>query len=213
MTEIKHPILETKKIIKATIVALLLGTIILVIAVLPAEYGIDPTGLGKMMGFNKLHQDAEKTEVTSSLQVVEKPSSNRILKLENGGSDPEVKRPIEANNPPPTKQLEVREDSIQITIPAGGDLEYKINMLKYGVVKYEWITSKGTVFFDFHGEVKEANPTDNIYYESYTVAYSNNMIGNFLSPFEGKHGWYFKNINDTVITISIRLKGQYAIRS
>lgn len=213
MTEIIHPILETKKIIKATVVALTIGIIILVTAVLPAEYGIDPTGLGKAMGFTKLHQPNEKTEVDTSLQVVEKPSSHRILKLENGGSGADVKRPIEANNPPPEKQLAERQDSIQITIPAGEDLEYKIDMLKYGTVKYEWLTSKGTVFFDFHGEVKEKNPSDNVYYESYTVAYSNNMIGNFLSPFEGKHGWYFKNLNDTTITISIRLKGQYALRN
>lgn len=212
MTEINHPILETKKIIKATCIALLLAIIILIIAVLPAEYGIDPTGLGKTLGFAKLHQPEAKIETTTLQQVVEQPS-RRVLKLEKGGSSPDVKRPVEANNPPPAKQLEERQDSINITIPAGEDLEYKIDMLKYGTVKYEWLTSKGTVFFDFHGEVKEANPTDNVYYESYTVAYSNNIIGNFLSPFEGKHGWYFKNSNDTTITISIRLKGQYTLRN
>lgn len=210
MTEIMHPILETKKIIKATIVALIIGIILLVTAVLPAEYGIDPTGTGKMLGFSKLYQPVEKTDITNSVQVVEQPS-HRILKLENGGSAPEVERPSEANNPAPDKQFEEREDSIQISIPAGGDIEYKINMLKYGRVKYEWVTDNGTVFFDFHGEVKQANPSDNVYYESYTVAYSNNMIGNFLSPFEGKHGWYFKNKSETDINISIRLKGQYAL--
>lgn len=210
MSEINHPILETKKIIKATIAALIIGIILLVTAVLPAEYGIDPTGTGKMLGFSKLHQSAEKTDITNSVQIVEQPS-HRILKLENGGSAPEVERPSEVNNPPPEKQLQEREDSIQISIPAGGDIEYKINMLKYGRVKYEWLTNKGTVFFDFHGEVKQASPSDNVYYESYTVAYSNNMIGSFLSPFEGKHGWYFKNKSDTNVMISIRLIGQYAL--
>ena len=84
-------------------------------------------------------------------------------------------------------------------------------MLKYGQVKYEWLTDKGSVFFDFHGEVKQLNPSNNVYYESYTVAYSNNMIGNFLAPFEGKHGWYFKNNGESTITINIRLKGQYEL--
>lgn len=209
MSEMNHPTLETKKIIKATIVALIIGAILLVTAVLPAEYGIDPTGTGKMLGFSKLHQPAENSDA-ATVEMVAQPS-HRLLKLEDGGSDPDVAKPEEANNPAPDKQFEEREDSIKISIPAGGDIEYKINMLKYGKVKYEWTTNKGTVFFDFHGEVKQATPSNNVYFESYTVAYSNNIIGNFLSPFEGKHGWYFKNKNDTDITISIRLKGQYEL--
>lgn len=209
MTEMKHPILDTKKIIKATVVALLIGVIILVTAVLPAEYGIDPIGLGKTMGFSKLYKN---TDTEQALEQEEVPQeSHRLLKLEDGGSDPDVIRPSEANNPPPEKQLEEREDDIQVKIPAGKGVEYKIHMLKYGRVKYEWLTNKGTLYFDFHGEVKQVNPSKNVYFESYTVAYSNNMIGNFLAPFEGKHGWYYKNNSKSTIIVNIRLKGQYEL--
>ena len=41
-------------LIKATIIALLVGALVLVTAILPAEYGIDPTGLGSRMGLNGL---------------------------------------------------------------------------------------------------------------------------------------------------------------
>ena len=47
MSEMNHQVLEKKKIIKAITISLVIGTIILVGAVLPAEYGIDPTGAGK----------------------------------------------------------------------------------------------------------------------------------------------------------------------
>lgn len=210
MSEINHPLLETKKIVKATIIALVIGIILLVTAVLPAEYGIDPTGAGKMLGFSKLHQSVENSNLTSTGEMVGQPS-HKVLKLEDGGSGPKVVKPEEANNPAPEKQFEEREDAIQVSLPAGKGIEYKINMLKHGKVKYEWLTDKGTVFFDFHGEVKQAKPSNNVYFESYTVAYSNNMIGNFLSPFEGKHGWYFKNNSETDIIISVRLKGQYKL--
>lgn len=210
MSEIKHPILETKKIVKATVVALIIGAIILITSVLPAEYGIDPTGIGKSLGFTKLHHQVDNTDATLPIEMTA-PQPQRLLKLEQGGSSPDIPIPAEANTPAPEKQLAEREDSILFNLPAGEGLEYKINMLKYGRVKYEWTTGKGTVFFDFHGEVKEKNPTDNVYFESYTVAYSNNMIGNFLSPYEGKHGWYFKNKSETDILITIRLKGQYAL--
>lgn len=210
MTEINHPVLETKIIIKATVAALIIGIVLLLTAVLPAEYGLDPTGAGKALGFTKLYQPIENAKaITEKEKQVQSP--HRILKLEDGGSAPKVVKPEEANNPAPDKQFIEREDSLQVNIPAGGAIEYKINMLKYGSMKYEWITNDESVFFDFHGEVKQANPPGNVYYESYTVAYSNNMIGTFLSPFEGKHGWYFKNITNADITINLKLKGQYVL--
>lgn len=210
MTEIKHQTLETKKIIKATIIALVVALTILVIAVLPAEYGIDPSGLGKTLGFSKLHQPNDQLEETA-MQVDVIEESHPLLKLENLGSDPDVQKPKEADNPAPNRQYEERDDSIQVIVPAGKGIEYKINMLKYGKLKYEWATDRGTLYFDFHGEVKETNPTDNVYFESYTVAFSNNITGTFLSPYEGKHGWYFKNKSETDIVVSIRLKGQYSL--
>jgi hypothetical protein len=42
------------KILKATIIALVVAALILVIAVLPAEYGIDPTGAGAALGLTAL---------------------------------------------------------------------------------------------------------------------------------------------------------------
>lgn len=210
MTEIKHQILETKKIIKATAIALIIALTILVIAVLPAEYGIDPTGLGQSLGFSKLHQPNEQSK-EPTIQVDDIEEAHPLFKLENLGSDPDVQKPKEADNLPPNKQYKEREDSIKVIIPKGKGIEYKINMLKYGKLKYEWVTDKGTLYFDFHGEVKESNPTDNVYFESYTVAFSNNMTGTFLSPYEGKHGWYFKNKSETDIVVTIRLKGQYSL--
>ena len=38
------------KIVTATVVALFVGGLVLVVAVLPAEYGIDPLGVGEMLG-------------------------------------------------------------------------------------------------------------------------------------------------------------------
>ncbi|MBC7642631.1 MAG: hypothetical protein H7174_09910, partial [Flavobacterium sp.] len=55
MSEINHQIVEKKQIIKAVLFALILSILILVSAVLPAEYGIDPIGTGKLFGFSKLH--------------------------------------------------------------------------------------------------------------------------------------------------------------
>lgn len=210
MTDFNQPTIETKKIIRALVYALIMGIVVLITAVLPAEYGIDPIGSGKLLGFSKLYQP---TETVSDKEVTEAPTQKpfKILTLEDAGSEPDVKKPKEADNPPPAKQYESREDTITITIPAGKGLEYKVLLLKYGSMKYEWITDSEILFFDFHGEVKELNPPKNVFYESYTVAYSKNMIGTFLAPFEGRHGWYFKNSGASDIQVRLRLKGEYRL--
>ena len=131
--------------------------------------------------------------------------------MEKAGSGPEVKRPIEADNPAPEKQFAERDDTIEVVVQAGKGIEYKIYMLKYGTMKYEWTTNKGTVYFDFHGEVKQAKAVNDVYFESYTLAYSNNMVGTFYAPYEGKHGWFFRNNGKEDIIVTLKLKGQYSI--
>ena len=210
MTNINPPFLGMKQIIKATLIALILGSIILVTTVLPAEYGIDPLGTGKLLGFSRLYQPEEETSATEAGSNIATPS-HPTLKMEDAGSGPTVLRPKEADSPAPDKQLIEREDSIQVKVPAGKGIEYKIYMLKYGKVKYEWRTDKGTVFFDFHGDVKLKKPGKNDYFESYTVAYADNMIGTMFTSFEGKHGWYFQNKSNRDVLINIRLKGQYTL--
>ncbi|RTY67667.1 hypothetical protein [Flavobacterium sp. LB2P53] len=207
MSEINHQIVNKKQIIKAVIFALLLSVLILVSAVLPAEYGMDPIGTGKLFGFSKLYVPADADDGLATITGKTFP----LIKMEKAGSGPEVERPIEANNPAPEKQYAEREDTVEVIVPAGKGIEYKIYMLKYGKMKYEWTTNKGIVYFDFHGEVKQAKETNDVYFESYTLAYSNNMVGTFYAPYEGKHGWFFRNNEKTAITVTIKLKGQYSI--
>jgi hypothetical protein len=52
------PVHPRRKLAQATAIAALVALIILVVAVLPAEYGIDPTGIGRAMGFSKISEDA-----------------------------------------------------------------------------------------------------------------------------------------------------------
>ena len=44
------------RIAQGTVVAAVVAVIVLVTAVLPAEYGIDPTGIGNAFGFTALNQ-------------------------------------------------------------------------------------------------------------------------------------------------------------
>ena len=52
---------STPKLLRSTLLALAAATVLLLTTVLPAEYGLDPTGLGKKMGLTALHQSDAKT--------------------------------------------------------------------------------------------------------------------------------------------------------
>lgn len=194
------------KILKSIFLAFFIGMIVLLVAVLPAEYGIDLLGTGKLFGFSKLYKKEIKTNKSSTSSL-----NFKKIKLDDVGSSVDILKPIEANNPAPKGQFSEREDSITVIVPAKKGIEYKVKMLKYGSMKYEWSTAKQILFTDFHGEVKQENPPKDVFYESYTVAYSNNMGGTLTAPFEGKHGWYFKNLIDDDIVVVIKIKGQYEL--
>ncbi len=59
------PTPSRKKLAQATPVAALVAAIVLVVAILPAEYGVDPTGIGGFFGFAKLGEDAPTIVDTS----------------------------------------------------------------------------------------------------------------------------------------------------
>jgi hypothetical protein len=207
MTTNSQPNLNKRQLLKSLIISLIIGAVVLVTAVLPAEYGIDPLGAGKLFGFSKLYQGNDQTEnneTNSSLNF-------KKIKMEKLGSPSEVPKPSEANNPPPEIQYTERQDTIVVVIPAEKGIEYKFKSLKHASIKYEWATDTGIVYIDFHGEVKQENPPKNVFYESYTLAYSNNMAGTLTAPFEGKHGWYFRNETNEDIVVTIRLHGQYEL--
>ncbi len=52
--KVNYPVQSIAALFKATIIALVIAATVLVIAILPAEYNIDPTGLGKKVGLTEL---------------------------------------------------------------------------------------------------------------------------------------------------------------
>ena len=37
------------------------------------------------------------------------------------------------------------------------------------------------------------------------------MTGTLIAPFEGIHGWYFRNKNKEDVIVNLKLKGQYEL--
>jgi hypothetical protein len=101
-----------------------------------------------------------------------------------------------------------RQHVIEVIVPAGKGIEYKFQMNQYEKITYEWITDGAALYFDLHGE-PEGDTTG--YFESYAIATLSEMKGSFTSPFNGSHGWYWKNNNGKPVAIQLIVEGQYTV--
>ena len=180
--ELEHHIQSRKTLLKATAIAALLAAIVFVIAILPAEFGVDPTGLGKVMPLTQLAGQTQKVQ-----------------------DHPAQAQPVQA----PTSKQTDQEDGVDITIPAGEGLEYKFFLVSGDTMRYGWST-KGDedLFFDFHGE-PQGDTTG--YFESYTVGTVSNIRGSFTASFAGSHGWYWENKSYRDIVVTLNTEGSYKI--
>ncbi len=60
---------SSKTLIKASVSAVIVAAIVLVTVILPAEYNIDPTGIGKKLGLTVLATAGEEQQPTTNLAV------------------------------------------------------------------------------------------------------------------------------------------------
>lgn len=209
MTEFNPPVHSISTLIKASVAASIIALVVLVAFVLPAEYGIDPTGLGKSLG---LAQYAEvETKLENKAENKQEPTPSALDKPLTGfgaavGSETATQEPMDEKSSGEHSQ---RSDRVDITIPAGKGLEYKLLMDKYAHLEYEWQTNGSELYFDFHGEPK-GDTTG--YFESFSITTSNKMKGSLTTPFAGSHGWYWKNRSDKPVVVTLKTKGIYTIK-
>jgi len=100
------------------------------------------------------------------------------------------------------------KDSITLSIPSGKSIEYKFHVVKGALLKYSWKTSGGKLYFDFHGEPK-GDTTGS--FESFEKSTESKSSGSFTAPFEGSHGWYWKNKGLETVKLTLKTQGTYKI--
>ena len=180
------PLVTNKTLLLTSVVALLIATLLYFVVVLPAEYNKDPTGLGEKLGLMVLSK-TEPQQMTNADSI----SKDTLVTLSD------------------KKTFSFRKDEQSITVPPQRGIEYKFNVLQFENLIYEWKTLDGSdIYFDFHGE-PQGDTTG--YFESYSIATTNQMKGTATVPFNGSHGWYWKNTTDKAVTIVLKTSGNYLV--
>jgi hypothetical protein len=193
------PVQSLKTLFMATAWAIVLALIILIIAVLPAEYGIDPTGLGKAMGLTQLAPRSTPIRSVNSKPSVAADISIKVI--DSKRVDMEMAS---------LKQTVVSpwKDTVTLVIPPMKGLEYKFYLEKGATLTYKWQTDGATLYFDFHGEPK-GDTTG--YFKSFNIATDHQSNGTLTTVFAGAHGWYWKNKTQAPIEVQLKTTGDYQI--
>jgi hypothetical protein len=121
-----RPDVPTKKrLLAATGIALVVAALVLVAAVLPAEYGVDPLGTGKALGLTALFE-ADADVATTPLSQASEGDARPLPRI-------------------------YRTESTTFTLGPGQAFEYKYRIEQNGGLVYTW-SATGPMKYEFHGD-------------------------------------------------------------
>ena len=162
---------QRAKIAFAAACAMLVAGVLLMAAILPAEYGVDPLGTGKRLGLTSLAQS--NAPAAGGAPAAEAPPPESLEPVRPGANTAQT--------------IPLKQDTVSFKLGPFEGIEYKYRMEKGAGMVYSW-TSTGKVRFDFHGEPQGAPKG---YAESYEMAEGQKASGSFFAPTTGIHGWFW----------------------
>ena len=178
------PVVARERLALAAGAALFVAGVILVIAVLPAEFGVDPTGIGRRLGLTAM------SDIGKSLEAFE---ANRGAATAGG--------PTVA-----PQEREYKQETIELKLGPRESVEYKYRLDKGEALLYSWKAS-GPVNVEFHAEPDGAPQG---YAETYEKKNAQQAAsGTLTAPFSGIHGWYWENQTGGDVTVTLSAAGFY----
>jgi hypothetical protein len=205
---------STAKLVKSTILAAIGATFLLVGVVMPAEYGIDPIGVGKMTGLQKmgeikmsLAKEAQAEEMAKQQAIVTTPQQAIPEPVVQQVAEQEIISAAETqqNAAPIADAPAIRQDTTTLTLQPNEGNEIKVNLKKGEIVKFIWSSDAGKANFDVHADSKELK----IDYHGYGKGSSTREEGTIEAAFDGSHGWFWRNRSDEPLTITLQTEGPY----
>jgi len=106
-----------------------------------------------------------------------------------------------------------RTDTVDVPVPAGKGLEYKVTMkrgegLVYNI-SYGTLSDPKLMLVEFHGHTPQVNGVGDLMFYSKTGGSPESGV--FTAPWDGIHGWYLKNDSPRDVVVKLELAGFYAL--
>ena len=187
-------------LIKSTALAATVALALLITAVLPAEYGIDPTGIGRVLRLTEMGEIKQQLAAQAAADATAPPAAALPAPTAPAlPAAPQVPAPVaEAAQPAPWR------DEMSVTLTPGEGTEIKLRMQEGDKADYSWVVQGGAVNFDTHGD----GGGRSISYEKGRGVPADE--GELVAAFTGNHGWYWRNRGQANVTLVLRTRGTYS---
>ncbi len=183
---------STRQLIRSTLIAAV-SALVLFTVVLPSEYGVDPSGIGRALGLTemgeiktRLAREAAK-DATATQAPHSEPAAAKAAASNAGASSGPAWR-----------------DEMTFTLTPGQGTEIKLKMVEGDKAQFSWSVQGGVVNFDTHGDGMGRSVS---YEKGRRVA---NDEGELIAAFTGNHGWYWRNRSEANVTVLLRTGGTYS---
>ncbi|EPL3588690.1 transmembrane anchor protein [Pseudomonas aeruginosa] len=204
MYNVSKPTLDdlptSKQLLRSTFIAFVAAIAILVAIVLPSEYAIDPTGIGRALGLTEMgeikKQLAEEAAADAAMDAAKAaaPTTGNASTTE----------PAQQQDAAQVANDSAWRDEMRVVLKPGQGAEVKLSMKAGEKAEFSWIAEGGVVNFDTHGD----GGGQSISYEKGRAVPADD--GSIQAAFNGNHGWFWRNRGDADVTVVVRARGQYA---
>ena len=192
----------SKKLIKSTAIAAVSAVVVLVTCVMPAEYAIDLTGMGKVLGLTKMG------EIKQSLA---QESENGINAEQTVNSVEQISVKTSTQTATDNTQMvmpAINKESISIELKPGQATEVKLTMPQSASVNFDWKAVGGGLNYDTHGD--PVNAPKGFYHGYGKGKNETTQQGVLKAAFDGKHGWFWRNRTENPVTVTLLVEGQFS---
>ncbi len=195
---------SSKKLIKSTVIAVVSAAVVLVTVVMPAEYNIDPTGMGKVLGLTTMGEIKQSLAEESENGLGEDASN----KMSNDPEEPKMQSSMPLGETKAMSMPAIHKEKMTIELQPGQATEIKLAMPESASVNFTWATSGGGLNYDTHGDPVSAPKG---FYHGYGKGRNETQqSGTLKAAFDGKHGWFWRNRTENPVSVTLEVEGQFS---
>lgn len=188
---------SSAQLLRATLLSAIVAGALLITVVLPAEYGLDPTGIGRAFGLFRPAASGASAETDIAASDEDAAASGEDVAAAGGLP---VTRSLRKSPTP------YRTDEMSLTLQSGEGAEIKAAMKRGERLVFTW-TSTGGVDADMHSEFVGERAGESVSYLKGEFQTSGH--GAFEAPAGGNHGWFWQNLTDDPVTVTVKVSGFY----
>lgn len=196
---------SSEQLKKSTKRAGIISLALLITIVLPAEYGIDILGIGRVFGLTEMGKIKQSLQEEAQMQEEKQLALDESIEdgvpSEDAVGEEEMVVEVEEDD---GSSSEANEDSLTVTIAPDGWAEVKVDMSKDSEIEYTWKTEGGALNYNVHGE---SSTGSNFEYDDGRD--ETEMSGTITAAFDGTHGWFWRNRSGQSVTFTISVVGDF----